>query len=159
MARQQIKVFVNRRVAKGITREVARTGLEYAALQAENELIDILNVPPPRTGRIYPRPGGTSHRASAPTGGEMGGGEAPANDSGQLWQSIKSYVDEFGDSFRAVVGTPLNYGAWLQTGTDRIKPRPWITLLNNEKRWGRVLRAFRVGVRRQYSRAKRTLSE
>ncbi len=149
MARSKIKVIINKRLAKGITREVARTGIEYAALQAENELIDILTVPPRRTGIQY-REG--YNRSSAP-------GEAPAPQSGELRQSVKSYPEEFGDSFRAIVGTPLERGALLQFGTEKMKPRPWISLLAEEKRWSRILKAFRLGVRRQYSRARRTLSE
>lgn len=144
MSPGKIKVIINRRVAKGITREVARTGIDYAALQAENELVDILSVPPRRTGVLY-REG--NNRSSAP-------GEAPAPISGKLRQSIKSYPEEFGDTFRAIVGTPLEYGAYLQLGTERIRPRPWISLLNEEKRWSRILKAFRVGVRRQYARAR-----
>lgn len=149
MARSKIKVIINKRLAKGISREAARTGIDYAALQAENELIDILSLPPKRSGIQY-REG--FNRSSAP-------GEAPAPISGQLRQSIKSYPEAFGDSFRAIVGTPLEYGAFLQFGTNRMKPRPWISLLANEERWSRILRAFRTGVRRQNTRARRTLSE
>lgn len=159
MARRPVKVFINKRVAKGITREVARAGIEYAALQAENELVDILSVPPRRTGRIYPRGRNGTHQASSEIGGELGGGEAPAPDTGELRQSVKSYPEEFGDSFRAIVGTPLERGALLQQGTENIKPRPWISLLATEERWSRILKAFRVGVRRQYSRARRSFSE
>ncbi len=160
MARRPARVFINKRVAKGITREVARAGIEYAELQAENELVDILSVPPRRTGRIYPRgKKGQTHQASNEIGGETGGGEAPAPDTGELRQSVKSYTEEFGDSFRAIVGTPLERGALLQEGTEHIKPRPWISLLATEERWSRILKAFRVGIRRQYSRARRNFSE
>ncbi|MBK8199232.1 MAG: hypothetical protein IPK75_12785 [Acidobacteria bacterium] len=145
---QKIKVIINKRVAKGITREVARTGIDYAALQAENELIDILSVPPRRSGILYKQ---GNNRSSAP-------GEAPAPISGKLRQSVKSYPEEFGDTFSAVVGTALNYGAHLELGTERIRPRPWISLLNEEKRWSRILKAFRVGVRRQYARARGSLN-
>jgi hypothetical protein len=143
---RKLKVVINRRLAKGITKEVARGGIGYAAVQAENELIDILSPPPKRTGRIYPR-GKKQHQASAP-------GESPAVDTGQLRQSVVSYTEEFGDTIRAVVGTPLKYGAILQYGTERIKPRPWISRLNEAERWSRILRAFRIGVQRQYKRAR-----
>lgn len=70
----------------------------------------------PKRGRIYPRPGGKVHRASAP-------GEAPAIDTGALVNSIQMAME--GD-LTAVVGTAVEYAPYLEFGTRRMAPRPYL---------------------------------
>ena len=64
---------------------------------------------------------GKFHQASAP-------GEAPANDTGDLQKSIMSKMDSIVPSKpAAVVWTDLKYGKYLEFGTEKIEPRPFIT--------------------------------
>lgn len=58
-----------------------------------------------------------THTASAP-------GEAPATDTGRLVQSISTRFSQGG--LQGVVFTPLDYGKYLEFGTQTIKPRPWL---------------------------------
>ncbi len=64
------------------------------------------------TGRIYSRPGGRRHQASAP-------GEYAANDTGDLLRSAKSTQTR--DS--ATFGTNKAYSKYLREGTGRMKRR------------------------------------
>jgi HK97 gp10 family phage protein len=71
----------------------------------------------PASGRTYekfkPR---RTHRASAP-------GEAPQSDTGRLAGSIESQrITVLSYS----VGTPLDYGRFLEFGTMKIAERPWL---------------------------------
>lgn len=72
----------------------------------------------PKTGREYKvtknkkRP----HRASAP-------GEAPAVDTGHLQNSLQ--VD-FPTPVKGVLSIGAEYAVFLETGTDRIAPRPFV---------------------------------
>lgn len=48
----------------------------------------------------------------------------PNTDTGRLVQSIKFEFENGG--LVAYVGTNLNYGAWLEFGTVKMKARPWL---------------------------------
>jgi len=50
----------------------------------------------------------------------------PNSDSGRAVQSIKFDFQKSGLVGR--VGTNLKYLAWLEIGTENIKPRPWLTI-------------------------------
>lgn len=91
----------------------------------------------PKGGRFYriSRLGRKfTHKASA-------GGEAPANLSGRLRRSLDYNVigsDRMEFGYRAGSGngsTGVNYGKWLETGTNKMKERPALTLAvkENEK--------------------------
>lgn len=69
-----------------------------------------------RSGRVYKRRS-VSHRASAP-------GEFPKSDTGQLVSSLFFRVGA--DRLSAMFGTRLNYGAYLEFGTSRMRARPWL---------------------------------
>lgn len=56
-----------------------------------------------------------THRASAP-------GEAPARDSGRLDNSIQADIQ----GKQATVFTNLEYAPWLEFGTQKIEPRPFM---------------------------------
>jgi HK97 gp10 family phage protein len=74
----------------------------------------------PGRGRVYPSAGGglnTTHQASAP-------GDPPASDTGNLINSI-------GTDFRraelsVLVGTEVEYAPFLEYGTRRMAPRPFM---------------------------------
>lgn len=67
------------------------------------------------TGRIFPTEQRVPHQASAP-------GEAPATDEGKLVGSI------FGGARGLVAWVEVrsHYGRWLEFGTRRIQPRPFL---------------------------------
>ena len=68
------------------------------------------------SGRTYRIPGtNILYQASAP-------GEFPAERTGQLRNSNFFVVD--GDMVG--IGTPLEYGLFLEVGTYKMSPRPWI---------------------------------
>ena len=74
----------------------------------------------PKSGREYRRPGGERYRASAP-------GEPPADRSGQLRASIGE--PQISISAGALVGQLLiaaPYAGYLERGTPRISPRPFV---------------------------------
>lgn len=69
-----------------------------------------------RSGRVYRRRS-VSHQASAP-------GEYPKTDRGQLVASLFFKVGT--DKLSAFFGTKLDYGKYLEFGTGRMAPRPWL---------------------------------
>lgn len=78
---------------------------------------------------------GKFHQASAP-------GEPPANDTGDLQKSIMSKMDSIVPSKpAAVVWTDLKYGKYLEFGTEKIEPRPFMTpaLEQNRDKFPRAL--------------------
>lgn len=66
----------------------------------------------PKSGRWYGK-----HQASAP-------GEAPATDTGRLIKSIQWQI--FNQGLAAEVGSPLFYASFLEDGTRKMDPRPWL---------------------------------
>lgn len=68
----------------------------------------------PITGKKGKRP---KHRASAP-------GKPPASDSGRLLGSVE--VDIRDNGFKALIGTALDYGRFLEFGTKKMEARPWL---------------------------------
>lgn len=88
-----------------------------------------------KSGRIYKltQPTRRVHRASAP-------GEAPAVDFGTLSQSIQAMMI---NTYTWNVGTVLPYGRYLEYGTMRIAPRPWLApaIEANRDNFNRLLSA------------------
>ena len=122
--------------------KVARDGIQAAVLDGEAQLIDILSVPPARSGRVYKRKGGRSHQASAP-------GEAPAVDSGDLLQSVASIVQREGRDVVGRVGPSSLHAVVTQLGTEKMAPRPHTSRLADEKpRRDRLFAAFVKGAKR-----------
>jgi len=95
------------------TRAAALAALGQAvavkAQQLRTEIVEQLSQP--GTGEIYDR-----HIASAP-------GDPPAVDSGRLRQSIVALKV---DQFRWRVGTNVEYALYLEFGTRRMAPRPFL---------------------------------
>lgn len=98
-----------------------KTGVTYYRLQGDKYMTVTAGQGGPPVAFI---PGAGSnnlsltHTASAP-------GEAPASDTGQLANSIEIKLEAmdatiYSDSSRA------KYGAWLEYGTRKIEPRPWL---------------------------------
>ncbi len=76
-----------------------------------------------RSGRVYNIPGtNKTYVASAP-------GEPPAVRTGGLRFSIENHgarVIQEDKSIKGQVGTDLLYGLWLEMGTSKMLPRPWL---------------------------------
>jgi hypothetical protein len=72
----------------------------------------------PKTGKVYKRKS-VEHQASAP-------GQAPANDLGDLVQSILANVEDAGDDLEAEVVAGSDHAIFLEFGTVNIAPRPFL---------------------------------
>lgn len=72
----------------------------------------------PKTGRLYKRKS-VIHQASAP-------GEAPANDMGDLVNSITADVEDTATSLEAEVNVTSDHGIYLEFGTVRMEARPFL---------------------------------
>jgi len=69
-----------------------------------------------KSGTVYEKTSpNRTHRASAP-------GEAPATDTGLLANSIKAEID----GKKAEIVADTEYAAWLEFGTQKMQPRPFM---------------------------------
>lgn len=97
-----------------------RKGMEQNTADAVRDTIEDIRsrvkaeMSKPKTGRIYRRPNGRQHQASAP-------GEAPAIDTTALINSIQTQMLS---RTRGVVYTDREYAPVLEFGGARIAPRP-----------------------------------
>lgn len=108
------------------TRAEVRRALQRGALAIENRAVEGI-IDPPKTGRIYrsKHRKGALHQASAP-------GEFPAADSGRLHQSITSVEASTDTTLRFETGGNVDYATYLELGTSRMEPRPFLTPAYNE---------------------------
>lgn len=95
-----------------------------SALKIENDAKKLIATGS-RSGVVYSR-GGVTSRRSAP-------GEPPKTDTGRLVSSIKK--TKFNNGFEYLVGANVIYGRFLEFGTHKMLPRPWLqpTFLKNKK--------------------------
>jgi len=95
-----------------------------SAIKIENDSKKLISTGS-RSGVVYYR-GGVASRRSAP-------GEPPKTDTGRLVSSIKK--TKLNSGFEYLVGTNVKYGRYLEFGTNKILPRPWLqpTFLKNKK--------------------------
>jgi len=70
-------------------------------------------------GRLYRKRKGIYHRASLP-------GQPPAIDTGLLRASIQHEVLKSRDRVTGRAGTNVDYGRYLELGTSRMAPRPYL---------------------------------
>lgn len=97
---------------------VATQRMYAAAQEVRNEVLETLSGR--RTGRTYKVPGtNVTYTASAP-------GEPPAVATGQLRNSVTAVVQAEGKSVKGIVGTELMKGLYLEKGTSKMAPRPWL---------------------------------
>lgn len=96
-------------------RRAAGQAIVRGTESVRNEAVRLV-MSPPKTGVIYKRRG-VEHQASAP-------GEAPANDTGRLVNSIRTDYDLPQLVGRVVAST--EYAAYLEYGTENMEPRPYM---------------------------------
>lgn len=127
------------------TRAEVRRALQRGALAIENRAVQGI-IDPPKTGRIYPSKHrkGAKHQASAP-------GEFPAADSGRLHQSITSVEASTPDTLRFETGGNVPYATYLELGTSKMEPRPFLTPSYEEN-----IEAIKATVRTAVKRGART---
>jgi HK97 gp10 family phage protein len=88
-----------------------KIGMEQACSVVEKEAQHSMI---PGTGRLYGK-----HRASIP-------GMPPAVDTGRLRASITHEVESVTGDIIGRVGTNVKYSKWLEHGTSRMEPRPFL---------------------------------
>ncbi len=71
----------------------------------------------PKTGRVNRKSTGVIHQASAP-------GEFPATDTGTLVRSVLGEVKK--TTLEAVLSASTIYAKWLELGTRKMLPRPFL---------------------------------
>lgn len=103
------------RVKKEVDNELQKA-LLAAAMKVHSEASKSLT-DGKKTGRIYRRGKNIVHQASAE-------GEAPANDTGTLLQSLNFEVTK--EKLEAKIFSRLKYAKMLEFGTTKIKPRPFM---------------------------------
>jgi hypothetical protein len=139
MAKSKAKVKFDIPLAQSVTMKAVRRGVRAATLEAQRIVqVDILSSTPQRTGRKYKRGKNNYHIASAP-------GEAPAPDTGQLRNMTTVSFSTDNENPMVAVGKVVNNlekGADLELGTDRIAPRPWISLLLSGEYKDRIFATF-----------------
>jgi len=116
-------------------------GVDLARQEGENQLIDIYSLPPVRSGVHYE---GNPNVSSKP-------GEAPAPQTGELRQGVASTPPVIRGLTRvlAFVASRSKKAEALESGTDKIEPRPAVKRLETEKpRLARLIAAFKIGARR-----------
>jgi len=91
------------------------TALDVSAQTMQSVAVRKINEGP-RSGRTY-YINGRNHQASAP-------GEPPKTITGALASSVFKRLDAPG--LFSEVGTGLDYGKYLEFGTSRMAPRPWM---------------------------------
>lgn len=104
--------------ALGKIDEMQKKRMTRAASFARGKVVEYMTGP--KTGREYKVPGTQkTYTASAP-------GESPAIRTTRLFSSIAQEVRETPRGVEGVVGTPLLYGLFLEIGTYKMRPRPWL---------------------------------
>ena len=99
--------------------------LEDTAIHIRTRIVDVMNKTP-RIGNMYKRGGKINYRSIA--------GNPPAPDSGNLRNSIKMQARkaqlevEVGSTLEKEGKAKKPYSQYLEEGTAKIKPRPWLEL-------------------------------
>jgi len=137
MARSKVTFNIN--LAQDVAMKAAERGVRAATLEAQRILqVDVLSSDPARTGLEYSRGKTAVHRASAP-------GEAPAPDTGQLRASVQVEFERNDTVAVGKVVSNLDKAAKLELGTEKMAPRPFMSLLLSGVYAARIRAAFANG--------------
>jgi len=129
------RVNIDRAKVNRLTDRKIRIGLQTAADTGRLLLDGELR----RPGKGELRQGGMS-RASRP-------GDPPAPDTGALRRSLASEVSRKADGLVGEISANKEYAGPLEFGTEKIKPRPFMSLLLGKYR-GALRSAFARGAKR-----------
>jgi hypothetical protein len=110
--------------------DAAERGVRAVVIDAEGITKTLLSQP--GSGRLYSRGKTVEHRASAP-------GEPPAPDTGRLRASVTTEVVRGANEVIGYVAVNTEYAAALELGTEKVKPRPYLSRVPRE--FGARLRA------------------
>ena len=140
MARSRSRSTINIRLGQSYTLRKVVAGVNLATEDGVNQVIDILSMPPTRTGIHYS--GNPNPSAAA--------GEAPSPQTGQLLQGMaREPVSIKGAVVSSKVANRTIYAERLQNGTENHGPWPFISRLRDEaNRARRLLAVFHIGARR-----------
>jgi hypothetical protein len=140
VAKSRVNSTININLGRRYVLRKVVAGVNLAAEDGANQVVDILGMPPTRSGKHYP---GNPNPSSAP-------GEAPAPQSGLYRQGVAATPAELkGSTVRATVASRGAQAAALEFGTEKIEPRPHVRLLQTDPvRRKRLLKVFQIGARR-----------
>jgi hypothetical protein len=125
------RVDINLSLANQIAMDAAERGVRAVVIDAEGITKTLLSQP--GSGRLYQRGKTVEHRASAP-------GEPPAPDTGRLRASVTTEVVRGPNEVTGYVAVNTEYAAALELGTEKVKPRPYLSRIPRE--FGARLRAI-----------------
>lgn len=139
MAKSRVRMLTNIRLGQRYALRKAVAGVNGASEDAVNQVVDILSVPPTRTGKQYP---GKPNRSSK-------GGEAPAPQTGLFRQGVaRTPADIRGATVRATIASRGKQAAKFELGTENFPARPHLAPLKTEDaRRKRLIAVFRVKAR------------
>jgi HK97 gp10 family phage protein len=132
MANARATININIPLADNISQAAILRGVRGATVEAKNLVIDKLSQP--GKGRLYSRGVSAVHRASTP-------GAPPAVDTGRLRGSTQSEVTATPSGAVGEVSVNTEYAAYLEFGTEKIAPRPFMSAVLREGA-GRIRDAF-----------------
>ena len=127
-----VRVQIDQALANRVALDAAERGIRAATIEAESLTKVLLSQP--GGGKIYSRGKTVQHRASAP-------GEPPAPDTGRLRASITTEVVRGASEVRGIVTANTEYAAALELGTEKMRPRPYLSRVPREF-IGRLRAAF-----------------
>lgn len=124
------RVDINLQLANKLALDAAERGVRAVVVDAE--ALTKVMLSKPGTGRVYQRGKTVEHRASAP-------GEPPAPDTGLLRSRVTHEVLRGTTEVTGFVSVNTEYAAHLELGTEKVRPRPYLSRIPRE--FGARLRA------------------
>jgi phage gpG-like protein len=117
------RVDIDMALAQKVALDAAERGVRAATLEARNIAVVLLSQP--GTGRTYQRGKTVEHTASSP-------GDPPAPDTGRLRASLQTEVLRGPREVVGILSANTEYAAALELGTERIRPRPYLSRIPRE---------------------------
>jgi len=122
MTTREVRETINLAAADDLADDILERGVRAATIDAEALAVELLSQP--GTGEVYRR-NGRVHRASSP-------GDSPAPDTGFLRQSVGHDVSRTPAGIVGKVTASAEYAAALEFGTERMRPRPFLSRIPRE---------------------------